>query len=509
MTSDDDRPIRRGGRAGRRSAAASAPVAHHPALMSQVPVFEVANAEGVEMIHDFAMRVIEEICVEFRDAEALDIWRRTDAEITGERVRVSRETLLALVAKAPEAFTHHARNPDRSVRVGGSSKVVAPSYGAPFVLDLDGGRRHATLDDLNMLQKLNHMAPSVHIAGGPIVEPVDTPVETRHLHMALSALTCSDKPIIGNVTSRERAEDTVAMCDIVFGSDFARNNCCTTSLINSNSPLVWDKTMLDALKVYAANGHAVLCSPFSMAGASTPASSVGTIGLVTAEALMAIAFGQLVRPGAPMLFGVPSMAVDLSTGAPMHGSPETAMVQFLAGQMARRYGVPHRALLNSATSKTPDLQAGFDSMWATFPSFLAGAHWLSMAGGLIEGTLAVSVAKMMIDFEQVDAFYHFCQGPSFDDLDEIFAMVREVGPGGHFLGEAHTRKAQLFRFPSQNNAAFEQWEADGRKDSAQTGADKARDWLARYEEPPIRQSLREELDEFVKRAESRIAGTGG
>ncbi len=509
MTSDDDKPTRRGGRKGRRSEAMNAPVVHHPALISKIPVYEVANAEGVEMIHDFAMRLVEEIGVEFRDAESLEIWGRTDAEITGQRVRVSRQTLLALIEKAPEAFTHHARNPDCSVRVGGTSKVVAPSYGAPFVVDLDGVRRHATLDDLNMLQKLNHMASSVHIAGGPIVEPVDTPVETRHLHMALSGLTYSDKPIIGNVTSRERAEDTVAMCEIVFGSDFARNNCCTTSLINSNSPLVWDKTMLDALKVYAVNNHAVLCSPFSMAGASTPASSVGTIGLVTAEALMAIAFGQLVRPGAPMLFGVPSMAVDLGTGAPMHGSPETAMVQFLAGQMARFYRIPHRALLNAATSKTPDLQAGYDSMWATFPSFLAGAHWLSMAGGLIEGTLAVSVAKTMIDFEQVDAFYHLCQGPSFDDLDEIFEAIREVGAGGHFLGAAHTRKAQLFRFPSQNNAAFEQWEADGRKDSAQVGAEKARDWLAKYEQPPICPAIRDGLSEFAKRTEARIAGGDG
>jgi trimethylamine--corrinoid protein Co-methyltransferase len=505
MPNDDARPIRRGGRTGRRDALANAPIIHHPALISQVPVYEVANDEGVEMIHEFAMRLVEEIGVEFRDAESLEIWSRTDAEITGERVSIGRDTLLGLVAQAPSEFTHHARNPERTVRVGGASKVVAPSYGAPFVLDLDGKRRHATFDDLNDLQKLNHMASSVHIAGGPIVEPVDVPVEHRHLHMAYSGLKYSDKPIIGNVTSRERAEDTIEMCEIVFGVEFARNNCCTTSLINSNSPLVWDATMLDALKVYAANYHAVLCSPFSMVGASTPASAVGTIAVVTAEALMAIAFAQLVRAGSPMVFGVPSMTVDLGTGAPMHGSPDSALVQLLAGQMARRYGVPHRALLNSATSKVPDMQAGFDSMWCTFSSFLAGAHWLSMAGGMIEGTLGVSIAKTVIDFEQVDAFYQFCQGPRFDDLDEVFETVREVGPGGHFLGAAHTRKSNLFRFLSQNNAAFEQWEVDGSKDSAQTGVEKAREWLKKYEMPEIDPGVDAGLTDFMAKTQERLA----
>jgi trimethylamine--corrinoid protein Co-methyltransferase len=321
--------------------------------------------------------------------------------------------------------------------------------------------------------------------------------------MAYSGLRYSDKPIVGNVTSRARAEDTVEMCKIVFGADFAVNNCCTTSLINSNSPRVWDATMLDALKVYAANNHAVLCSPFSMAGASTPASTVGTMALVTAESLMAVALAQLVRPGCPMLFGVPSMVVDLGTGAPMHGSPDSAMVQFLAGQMARRYRLPHRAIINCATSKTPDLQAGYDSMWGLFPSFLAGAHWLTMAGGMIEGTLGVSIAKTVIDFEQVDAFYHFCQGCRFDDLDEIFETVKEVGPGGHFLGAAHTRKSHLFRFLSQNNAPFEQWEAEGRKDSNQAGIDKARAWLKRYEPPPIDPAVDQALLEFIARVEAR------
>ena len=504
MTLQPEKHTRKGGRSARRAARVNAPIIHQPALVPNIPVYEVVNAEGVEQIHDLAMRIVENIGVDFRDAESLEIWKKTDAEIQGERVRVSRDTLMALVDQAPSEYVHHARNPQRTVTVGGRSMVVSPSYGPPYIYDLEGKRRPATLEDLHNLQKLNHMASSVHISGGPVVEPMDIPVPHRHLHMAYSGFKYSDKPIVGNVTTRERAEDTIDLCKIVFGDDFATNNCCTTSLINANSPLVWDATMLDALKVYAANNHAVMCSPFSMAAASTPASNVGTMAVVTAEALMAIAFAQLVRPGSPMLFGVPAMTVALNTGAPVHGSPDSAIVQFLAGQMARRYGIPHRAIANCATSKSADMQAAYDSMWGLFPSFLAGAQWITMAGGMMEGTLGVGYAKTVIDFEQLDAFYHFCQGCRFDDLDEIFETVKDVGPGGHFLGAAHTRKANLFIFPSQNNVTYEQWDDEGRKDSEQVGLDKAKQWLARYEEPEFDPTIDEALSTFITEKEATI-----
>ena len=505
MAIKEEKQIRKGGRSARRAARVNAPIVHHPPLVSNVPVYEVANAEGIEQIHELAMRIIETIGVDFRDAESLEIWKSTDAEIDGERVRIGRNTLMALIAQAPTEYVHHARNPERTVTVGGRSMVVSPSYGPPFIYDLEGVRRPATLEDLNNLQKLNHMAASVHIAGGPVVEPMNIPVPHRHLHMAYSGFKYSDKPIVGNVTARERAEDTIEMCKIVFGEEFATNNCCTTSLINANSPLVWDATMLDALKVYAANNHAVMCSPFSMAAASTPASNVGTMAVVTAEALMAIAFAQLVRSGAPMLFGVPAMTVALNSGAPVHGSPDSAIVQFLAGQMARHYGVPHRAIANCATSKSADMQAAYDSMWGLFPSFLAGAQWITMAGGMMEGTLGVGYAKTVIDFEQLDAFYHFCQGCRFDDLDEIFETIKDVGPGGHFLGAAHTRKADLFIFPSQNNVTYEQWDVEGRQDSEQVGLAKAKRWLARYEEPGIDPALDQTLLAFIAEREAVIS----
>jgi trimethylamine--corrinoid protein Co-methyltransferase len=495
---------RKGGSKARRAAIANSKVIHFPEIRRKIPIMEVTNQEGVELIDDFAMRVAEEIGCDFQDEESLDYWRKTGAEIDGTRVKIGRKELLELVDKIPSAYTHHARNPQRSVRVGDGSAVVSPSYGAPFVRDMEGNRRYATLEDLNNLQKLNHMASSVHIAGGTIVEPVDIPVPHRHMHMTYSGLKYSDKPIIGNVTARSRAEDTMEMMDIVFGANFARNNTVTTSLINANSPLVWDDTMLDALKVYSANNQAVMCSPFSMAAASTPASNVGTVGVVLAEALMAMAMTQVIRPGCPMLFGVPAMTVALNSGAPVHGSPDSAMVQFLSSAMARHYKVPHRGILNVATSKTGDMQSAYDSMWGLFPSMLSDANWLTMAGGMLEGALTVGYGKTMIDFEQLDAFYHFVQGPDFHDIEEVFEVAKKVGPGGHFLGETHTLDSNLFIFDSQHNNSYEQWDVEGRLDSEEVGVKKAQAWLKKYEAPPIDDGLDEGLREYITRREREI-----
>ena len=227
---------RQGGGAARRHAVANAAIVHHPEITRKIPIMEVTNSEGVELIHDFAMRVAEQIGCDFQDEESLEYWRQTGAEIEGQRVRIGREELLQLISTIPSSYVHHGRNPERSVTVGDGHAVVSPSYGAPFVRDFDGNRRYATMQDLDNLQKLNHMASTIHIAGGPIVEPVDIPVPHRHMHMAYSGLKYSDKPIIGNVTARERALDTMEMMKIVFGSEFAVNNTVTTSLINANSP---------------------------------------------------------------------------------------------------------------------------------------------------------------------------------------------------------------------------------------------------------------------------------
>ena len=488
---------KRGGSGARRETRLNAPIIHNPTLQRNIPLYEVTNREGVEMIHDFAMRTVEQVGCVFQDEESLSFWRKTAAEIKGERVYIGRDELMSLISTAPSSYLHHARNPERTVRIGDGHAAIAPSYGAPFVQDMAGERRYATLDDLNNLQKLNHMASNVHIAGGPIVEPTDVPVELRHMHMTFSGLKYSDKPIIGNVTSRERALDTIEMMKIVFGADFVDKNTVLTSLINCNSPLVWDDTMLDALKVYAAHNQAVLVSPFCMAAASTPAGNVGTVGVITAEALMAIAMAQIIRPGCPIVFGAPAMTVALNSGAPVHGAPDSAMVQFLASAMARFYKIPHRSICNVTSSKSPDMQAGHDSMWGLFPAMLSDSNWITMAGGLQEGALTVSYAKTVLDFEQIDAFCHFQKGPDFHDIEEVFETVKNVGPGKHFLGEPHTLNCDLFLFPSQSNTTYEQWVAEGKPTSTDIGNAKAKNWLERYEPSLMSSELEQQLSSFI------------
>jgi trimethylamine--corrinoid protein Co-methyltransferase len=412
--------------------------------------------------------------------------------------------LMELLATAPADYIQHARNRERSITVGGRNTVFAPSYGNPFVRDLDGVRRNATLADLDMVQKLTHMARAVHVTGGPIIEITDVPVPHRHLHMTYSALKWSDKPIIGNVTARSRAEDTLAMMRLVFGDNFVAQNTVTTSLINSTSPLVWDGTMLDALRVYAANNQAVLCSPFCMAGASTPASPVGTMAVVAAENVMAIALTQIIRPGTPAIFGCPPMTVALKTGAPVFGHPDSALIQLLAGMMARRYGVPHRGMLNIGTAKTADLNAGYESMWGAFSAITAGANWISHAGGSLENTMTLCLGKMVVDHEQVDALYHFARGAAMEDPDELLATVREVGPGGHFLGAAHTRRSNLFNLDLQNTATYEQWEEEGGREAIDDGRAEARRQLDRYEAPAIDPGLDEALLDFIARRKADL-----
>lgn len=294
------------------------------------------------------------------------------------------------------------------------------------------------------------------------------------------------------------------MADIVFGEDFVANNVVTTSLINSTSPLVWDGTMLQALVTYAASNQAVICAPFSMAGASTPASPAGTMAVVCAENLLAIGLTQLVRPGTPAIFGCPAMTVDLRTGAPVFGCPDSALIQLLAGMMARRYEVPHRAIVNCATSKTPDIYAGYDSMWGAFSAIMAGANWISHAGGVLDNTMTICFAKLVLDHEQMDGFYHFTSGVSPEDVDTLVEVVREVGPGGHFLGSAHTRRSNLFELKLQDTSPYEQWVEDGRLDAAERAGEEVGKLLEKYQRPPLDEDTQERLQRYVDQRSAEL-----
>ena len=245
----------RGGREGRRAARAEAKPIGPAYITRKVPVYEVLSEEGLETIEHNADTVLEEIGMEFReDPEALAMWREAGADVDGERVRFPRGLCRSIIrASAPSEFVQHARNPERNVRIGGPHSVFVPAYGPPFIRSLDEGRRYATIEDFRNFVKLAYLAPSLHHSGGTVCEPVDLPVNKRHLDMVAAHIQLSDKPFMGSVTAPERAEDTVSMAKLVFGDDFVEQNTVITSLINANSPMVWDSTMLGALKVVRAS----------------------------------------------------------------------------------------------------------------------------------------------------------------------------------------------------------------------------------------------------------------
>ncbi|MBS1254718.1 MAG: Glycine betaine methyltransferase [Deltaproteobacteria bacterium] len=503
-----DRKKRGGGRAARQ-ALRSAPVTKGvPFITRNVPCYEVLNEEGLSLIENNAETILQEIGVEFRgDQEALDLWKDAGADIDGERVRIPKGLCKKLVQdSAPPEFIQHARNPERSVRIGGKHTVLVPSYGSPFVRDLEKGRRYATLEDFQNFVKLAYSTPYLHHSGGTICEPVDLPVNKRHLDMVYSHMRFSDKPFMGSVTAPERAQDTVDMSKLLFGEEYLQENTVIVSLINANSPLVWDQTMLGALKVYASNNQACLISPFCISGAMSPVTIAATSAQLYAEALSGMAFAQLVRPGAPVIFGNFSSSMSMQSGAPTFGTPEPQLVLYVVAALARRLGVPFRSGGGLNSAKIADSQAAYEAANTLQHAMLAGVNFMLHTAGWLEGGLVMGYEKFIMDVDQAGMIHNFLEGVDLSENGQGLEALREIGPGQHFLDCDHTREnfeQAFFRSSVADNNSFEQWEADGSMDTSQRANLLWKKMLDEYEMPPMDPAVDEALREFVrKRKES-------
>lgn len=498
---------RLGGRDARQKVRAERAVTFLPELERGLPYVDLMSSEQLQKVHDISMRILEEVGIEFRDDESLAIWRASGARVAGQRVRIDRNHLLEIIKTAPETFTVHARNPQKTISLGGRKSIFVPAYGSPNVLGLDGKRRNSTISDFVNFAKLAYQAPAMHMTGGVLCEPMDIAVPKRHLHMNYSLMRYSDKPFMGAVTSRERAEDTLAMAKIVFGEEFVHNKTVMVSIANANSPLVWDATMLDAVKVYAASNQAILFTPFVLGGASTPASTVASVAQINSEALAGIAFSQLVRPGAPAVYGQWLATVSMKSGAPMAGTPEICHMNMMVGQLARFYKLPWRCSGMNTSSKVVDAQAGYEAARNMYGALLAGANFVLSTAGYMEGALTQSYSKFMLDIEQMMMFYKLGQGVAAHEYDEAFDAIRESEPGNHYLGTAHTLKnfENAFYVPElMNHDSFEQWTAAGAKDADTRGREAAERALKNYEMPHLDQAIDEELKAFMDRRESEI-----
>jgi trimethylamine---corrinoid protein Co-methyltransferase len=386
--------------------------------------------------------------------------------------------------------------------------VLVPAYGPPFVRDLEGERRYATIADFENSVKLAYMSQNLHHSGATVREPVDLPVNKRHFDMLYAHIRYSDKPFMCSVTHPERAEDSVAMAKIVFGDHFVENNAVLINLINANSPLVFDATMLGAAPVYARHNQATVVSPFILAGAMSPVTVAGTSAQILAEALAGIAFTQLVRPGAPVVFGTFASPLSMQSGAPTFGTPEPSLIMYTCAQLAPRLGVPFRSGGGLCASKLPDAQAAYESANTLQTAMLAGVNFMLHTTGWLEGGLVMSYEKFMLDADQAGMIARFCGGIDMSENGQALDALREVGPGQHFLGCAHTQsnfESAFHRSTIADNNSVEQWQAEGGLNAAEHANKLCREALAQYAAPELDPQIDAALQGFIKRRKGEFA----
>jgi trimethylamine--corrinoid protein Co-methyltransferase len=477
-------------------------------IQRAIPNFEVLNAEAIEIIEANAEQVLEEIGVNFvNNPGALARWKDAGADVVGERVRIPKGLARKLCQTAPQSFRQVARNPDRSVEIGGKSLVLAPVYGPPFVRDVTGGRRYATIEDFRNFVKLGYMSQWLHHSGGTVCEPTDVPVNKRHLDMLLAHMTLSDKPFMGSVTEPSRARDSVEMCEVLFGKDFVAENTVMTSLININSPLTFDDVMMGAMEVYAEANQACIISPFIVGGAMAPVSVAGTLTQVLAEVLAGVAYNQLVRPGAPVIFGAFVSSIDMNSGAPTFGTPEASQILYGAGQLARRLNLPFRSGGGLCGSKLPDAQAAYETSNTLQAALLGGVNFMLHACGWLEGGLVSSYEKFVMDADQLGILHKMAAGVSLDENAQAMDALREVGPSGHFLGCDHTQrnfKDAFWRSELLDYKPFETWAEEGARDTQALASSRVAKMLDQYEQPGLDPAVFEALNAYVTKKKSSM-----
>ena len=501
-----ERRRRGGGRAARQAQRATADVAFNTHVQRKLPPVNVLDDEGLAQIESNAEMILSEVGVAFQDfPRALDLWRDAGADVDGEMVCFPRGMCREIVqATAPATYLQHSRNPARSVPIGGDATVFVPNYGSPFVTDLDGGRRYATLEDFERVVKLTWMLPHLHHSGGTVCEPVDVPVNKRHLDMVYAHLRYSDKPLMGSVTAAKRAADSVELCRIALGGDLG-DRTVLTSLINASSPLRWDATMLGAAEVYARHNQACVISPFILAGAMSPVTVAALAAQALAEALSGMAFCQLVRPGAPVIFGTFASSMSMATGAPTFGTPEAGLAIYVMAELARRVGVPFRSGGQFTSSKAPDAQAAYESASTLLPTMAAGVNFVLHAAGWLEGGLTLSYEKLLMDADQLGMMEVYARGVDMSDNSQAVEAFTTNPHGDHFLGHPHTLanfETAFYQSSIADNNSFEQWSDEGSLDAAQRANRLMKQMLADYEPPPIDEAIDAELCDYIARRKS-------
>ena len=496
---------RSGGRAGKRTRTVVKPP---PYIQRKLPHFNPLDEEQLVKIEQQVDWLFENIGFAFRDdPEAIRIWRQAGVDIKGDKIFADAQWVREQCSKAPKQFTQLARNPERSVTIGGNHQVFAPIYGAPFVRDFEQGRRYATFADFEKLLKLTHMHPNLHHSGLVIAEPTDIPVSKRHLDMVLAHMTLNDKPHLGAITEKSRAQDSVDMAEILHGKDTMDSHVVIMANVNTNSPLLIDRVVTEAIQVYSSRGQAMVVTPFILTGAMGPVSTAAAVSQAMAEAMICCAFTQLVKPGAPFVMGNFLSSMSLKSGAPTFGMPEPVVSNYVIGQLARRAGLPLRCGGSLTASKIEDAQAAYESADSMHSTALAGSHFTLHAAGWLEGGLTTGFEKLVMDADRLGSYQKILNGLDVDTDQFARDAYREVEPGGHFLGSAHTLRhyEHAFYEASLSDAEnVENWEDNGSKDMRQRAHSRWKHMLENYEKPAIDPAIEEALNDYVDRRKSAL-----
>ena len=501
------RPVRKNRRRGRTAASTSETRA--PFILRKLESFNVLGEEGLCLIEENADRILSETGMEFHaDPEILRVFSEAGCDVQETRVRFApgfcRRTIQAT---APRQFMQHARNTANGVQIGGNATVLCPSWGPPFVHDLDRGRRYATYEDFKTLVKLHHSLPWLHHSGGVVCEPVDLPANKRHLDMLYAHIRLSDRAFMGAFIGAERAGHAIDMAKIVFGDAFVAGNAVLYCVSNTNAPLVMDSHMSGALKTYARAGQPVACTPWVLTGAMSPTTVAGTLALVLAESLATLSLVQLVSPGAPCLMGSFASTMSMKSGAPTFGTPEAGLMVLAAGQLSRRLGVPLHTVGTLSSSKLPDGQSQQEAAWGLLMSMFAGANVINHATGWLEGGLVTSFEKTVIDHDLCGKVARFFDGIDLSENAQAMAAIASTGPGQHFLGSDHTQAnflTALFRPLIPDDNSFEQWQAAGGEDASTRANRLWKEQLESYEDPGLDPEVDAALQDYIARRKSEV-----
>ncbi|MDE3064931.1 MAG: trimethylamine methyltransferase family protein [Acidobacteriota bacterium] len=476
-------------------------------FVNRMSRYELLSPDALDVLDRGWKRIVSEIGVQFVKPEAVELFRQAGQVVDGQTVKFDPEFVLAQVAKAPKEFDIQARNPANTVHIGGDHMVFGGVYGPPFVRE-GAVRREATLSDFRRFAMLAQSYPELDTAGGVICEPNDAPLDSRHLDMILALQTLTDKIYMGNVVSGVNARDTIAMTEILLGGREAiEATPATISLINCNSPLRWDDRMLDAQWEYNLANQPVILTPFLLMGAMSPVTIAAALAQQLAEALTGIALAQLIRPGCPVVFGSFLSNIDMQSGSPCFGTPESAIGLLCTGQLARHYGLPFRTGGGLTSSQMPDAQAGYEALMTMLPTFLTGTNMVMHAAGWLESGLVSSYEKFIIDVELLRMLRVEFTPLEIDEAALAFDAHLEVGHGGHFLGAEHTmtRFRDCFYRPLVSNSQnFERWSREGANDAAARAGAIYQKALDEYEPPALDDAIRAELEEYVTRRRAEL-----